>query len=105
MKVYVNYGVLNKNGEDYLKYSESLEEIINSLKTRKENISNNWKSNSSVVFDKNMNDFIDDLQVDANRMKRHANIILGIEDKFKEKDLEYKKHFNPEVIEEDIYGK
>ena len=103
MRVYVNYNVLNKNGKDYLNYSETLQEIIENLKARKDNIKNNWDSPSANLFNELLNNYIDDLQVDANKMKKHGNIILGIKDEFKEKDLEYKKHFTPEIVEEKTY--
>lgn len=105
MKVYINYDVLNKNGRDYLNYSDSLQEIIDSLKKRSENIKNNWVSSNSISFNNQLNSYINNLQVDANRMKKHGNVILGIKDEFKNKDLEYKKRFTPEIVEVKKYGK
>ncbi len=98
MKIHIKYSVLNKNAKDYLSYNEELQTIIDNLKVRSDNILNNWTSPNSITFNNLMNNFIGDLQVDANRMKRHANIILGIEDDFREKDLEYRKRFEPETI-------
>ena len=104
MKVYVNYNVLNSNGQEYSSYNEELQGIIDRLKIRSESLKEKWNSPSGNNYISQLDSFIEDLQVDANKMKRHSNIILGVKDQFQETDLEYKKHFTPEIIERNDYG-
>ena len=95
MRVHINYEVLEKNGTEYLNFSKELNDIITNLKNECANIEKNWISSNAPIYISQMNDFINTIQIDANRMERHGNVILGIKDDFREKDLEYaKKNMN-----------
>ena len=94
MRVYINYATLSKNANDYLNYSSELQEIIDNLKVRENNIKNLWNSANTAAFCNLVDNFVSDLQVDTNLMKRYGNLVLGIKDNFKDNDLKYAKHLD-----------
>lgn len=104
MKIYVVFDELKKNANDFSDYSDILNEIKNNLVKIIKDIDSKWISNNKIIYMNLFNTFNNNLQVDSNRMKRYSNLILGINDNFKEKDLEYTQKFNSVNIQEVKYG-
>ncbi len=92
MRVHIDFNVLEKNGNDYLKYSSELNDILTNLKERQKNIHDNWLSTNGEIYDVMFNNFVNDVQNDVNRIQRYGNTILGINDDFKQTDLDYAKN-------------
>ena len=102
-RVHINFEVLEKNGNEYCNYAQELSDIINNLQERKNNLSKEWISTNAINYDAMLDTFINKLKDDANRMQKYGNTILGINDDFKQTDLEYAKSNSIEDTE-DIYG-
>ena len=102
-RVHINFEVLEKNGNEYRNYSQELNDIITNLNDRKNNLKNEWISVNAINYDAMLDGFINKLKVDANRMQKYGDTILGINDDFKQTDLEYAKSNSIEDTE-DIYG-
>lgn len=102
-RVHINFEVLEKNGNEYRNYSQELNDIITNLNDRKNNLNNEWISVNAINYDAMLDGFINKLKVDANRMQKYGDTILGINDDFKQTDLEYAKSNSIEDTE-DIYG-
>ncbi len=96
---YINYDIFNKNAKDLSGYSKELINIINVLKERLKNIDTYWQSQNKANFDTLVNNTINKMQVDSNKMKRHSNILLGINDEFKSEDLKYAKVMRNDSID------
>ncbi len=96
MKINLNYSVIEKNSNTYITYSDKIQEIINALKQSKSNIKDNWEATNSDTFDAILDRLIANMQVDANKMKRYGNIMLGVKDNFTEEDLKYSKELTIE---------
>ena len=99
MKVHVNFEKLSDNANDYLSYSEELEAILNDCKKISEDINNKWESKNTPISIDILNQIINLAQKDANKMKTYGRVLLGIDEDFKNKDLEYQKQFNNDYIE------
>ena len=102
-RVHINFEVLGKNGNEYRNYAQELYDIINNLQERKNNLSKEWTSTNAINYDAMLDIFINKLKDDANRMQKYGDTILGINDDFKQTDLEYAKSNSIEDTE-DIYG-
>lgn len=101
-RVHINFEVLEKNGNEYRNYAKELNDIINNLNERKNNLSKEWTSINSINYDAQLDNLIKKMEVDANRMQKYGDTILGINDDFKQTDLEYAKSNSMENTE-DIY--
>lgn len=104
MRVYINFDVLEKNGKDYLNYSNELNDFIKNINEHKNTIKKEWNSQNAEIYNTLMDNFVANLKVDANRMQKYGDIILGINDNFKETDLTYAKGNAIEQLEDGQYG-
>lgn len=105
MRVYIDFNVLKKNGEEYQKFATELNDIITNLKETQKNIASGWTSQNANTYNALLEKFVGTIQVDANRMQRYSNVILQVNDNFKETDLEYAKTNSIETMEDKPYGK
>lgn len=103
MRVHINFEVLEKNGNEYRNYAQELNDIISNLNERKDKLSKEWISTNATNYDVMLDTFINKMKVDASRMQKYSDTILGINDDFKQTDLEYAKS-NSMQDTEDIYG-
>lgn len=101
-RVHINFDVLEKNGNEYRNYSQELNDIVTNLNERKNNLNNEWISVNAINYDAMLDGFINKIKIDADRMKKYGDTILGINNDFKQTDLEYAKSNSMEDTE-DIY--
>ena len=104
MRVCIVFDELKENANNFSDYSDTLNEIKNNLIKITKDIDSKWISNNKNIYINLFNTFNNKLQVDSNKMKRYSNLILGINDNFKEKDLEYTQKINSINVQEVKYG-
>lgn len=105
MRVFINYNVLEKNGKDYHDFSNELNDFIKNLKEHQKNIKNEWNSQNAEIYNTLMDNFINKLQGDSNAMQKYGDIILEINNNFRETDVYYAKKNSTDLLEEMKYGK
>ena len=99
MRVHVKYDVLNKNANDYIDYSNELDNIMDNFNRIGQSIDEHWDSSNKTLYINSLNECVRRTRIDSTYMKRYGNALLGIKDDFKNKDEEYRQQFNNDVVE------
>lgn len=103
-RVCIKFDTLEKNSNDFLKYSEELREIINNIKDIT-NFESSWISQNQTLYSNMIKNYLTNLQKNENKMAEYGKVILQMNDIFKENENDYSKQLYNDTEEIDDYAR